>query len=143
MKADSKTEAQVMAVLNTAHEAYARRDIEGMLACFAPDPDVVLIGTGADERRVGLAEIRTQAERDWSQSEASAVELGWYAVSTAGSGACVAADMAFKVTIGGQEMSLPGRFTAALEKRGERWLVVQAHYSVPMAGQEEGESFPA
>jgi hypothetical protein len=42
---------------------------EGFLALLVPDPDVFLYGTGADEKRQGLAEIQAQAERDWSQSD--------------------------------------------------------------------------
>ena len=40
---------------------HTQREIDRMLACFAPDPDVVLYGTGADEKRVGLGEIEAQA----------------------------------------------------------------------------------
>ena len=65
MKADAKTEAEIMAVLNQLIEAYKKQDLDGALALYAPDPDVVTIGTGVDEKRVGLAERRTQLERDW------------------------------------------------------------------------------
>lgn len=45
MKADPKTEAEVMNVVNQYIEAHAKRDLDAVLAVFAPDPDVVLIGT--------------------------------------------------------------------------------------------------
>jgi hypothetical protein len=35
------------------------------------------------------------------------------------------------------------RLTAVLERREDRWRIVQAHYSAPLANQAEGESFPA
>ena len=66
MKADAQTEAAVMATLEAFKHAYEHRDIERLLAVFAPDPDVFLWGMGADEKRVGRAEIRAQAERDWA-----------------------------------------------------------------------------
>jgi hypothetical protein len=47
----------VMAVLNKMGEAYARRDKEAFLDLLVPDSDVFLYGTGADEKRRGLAEI--------------------------------------------------------------------------------------
>lgn len=65
-------------------EAYTRRDIEGLLTTLMPDADVFLYGTGPDEKRLGLAEIKAQAERDWSQTEAASFDLDWYIVSTAG-----------------------------------------------------------
>jgi hypothetical protein len=41
------------------------------MALCASDADVVLYGTGADEERVGPVQIRTQVERDWSQTESA------------------------------------------------------------------------
>jgi hypothetical protein len=61
MKANGKTEAAVMEVVNQFNEAYARRDIDGLLALVAPDSDLVVLGTGADERRVGPAELKLQS----------------------------------------------------------------------------------
>ncbi len=143
MKADAQTEAAVMAALEQFKQAYQQRDLERLLALFAPDPDVVIIGTGADEQRVGLAEIQTQAERDWAQSEAFSLEWGWSSVSAAGSVAWVAADAAGHVKVGGQEMHLPLRLTAVLEHRGARWFWMLGHISMPTPEQAEGESFPA
>jgi hypothetical protein len=42
----------------------------------------------------------------------------------------------------GQEMHLPARLTAVLEKRDGDCLIVQLHGSLPAAGQEEGEAWP-
>ena len=89
MKADVKTEAAVKSVLDKVAEGYAKRDLALLQAAFAPDPDVVMYGTGADEKRIGLAEIQVQAERDWSQTEAATVTYGWTSVSAAGSVAWV------------------------------------------------------
>jgi ketosteroid isomerase-like protein len=138
MKADSMTEAAVKAVLDKVAESYAKRDLVLLRAAFAPDPDVMMYGTGADEKRVGVAE----AERDWSQTEAAAMTYGWTSVSAAGSVAWAATDATFKLKAGGQEMTLPARITFVLEKRAEEWLIVQAHFSFPATGQAEGESFP-
>lgn len=143
MKADAATEAAVKAVLDRMAEGYERRDIAMVLSTFAPDGDVVMYGTGADEKRVGPAEIQTQAERDWSQTEAATVALGWTSISAAGSVAWAAADATFNLKAGGQEMSLPARITFVLEQRGGEWLIVQSHFSFAAADQSEGESFPA
>jgi ketosteroid isomerase-like protein len=142
MQADAQTQAAVMATLEQFKHAYEQRDLQGLLALFAPDSDVVLVGTGADERRVGLAEIRAQAERDWAQAEAFAVEWGGTWVSAAGPVAWVTAEAVGRVRAGGQEMELPLRLTVVLEQRGGRWLWMQVHTSVPATGQAEGESYP-
>ncbi len=142
MKADSRTEAEIMAVLNKLSEAYARRDINTFLSLFAQDPDTVFFGTGEDEKRVGLNELKMQVERDWSQSEATSLNWGWHSISMAGPVAWAAMDANFKAKVSGRDITSPGRMTAVLEKRGDRWLIVQWHLSAPMSEQPAGESFP-
>jgi uncharacterized protein (TIGR02246 family) len=143
MKADAKTEAEVKAVLSSLTDSYQARNLEGMMACFAPDPDAVMYGTGADEKRIGPAEIRIQAQRDWNQTEAISMAFDWMSVSSAGPVAWAATDGAFKIRAGGQAFTVPARATFVLEKRDGKWLIVHGHFSTPAAGQEEGQSVPA
>jgi len=143
MRADSKTEAAVKGVLDRLARAYAQRDMDVLISAFAPDPGVVMYGTGADEKRIGLAEIEAQAERDWSQSAGTSMTYEWTSVSAAGPVAWVAADSVFHLEGGGQRVDLPARLTAVLEKRDDEWLIVQAHFSFPAEAQGEGESFPS
>jgi ketosteroid isomerase-like protein len=142
MKADAKTEAAVMNVMNQSMEAFAKRDLDALLALYAPDPDVVVIGTGGNEKRVGLAEINALFERDLVQFEDASFKFGWHLVSAAGSVAWVAADLILHLRASGREISFQVRLTNVLEQRGERWLIVQEHGSLPAAGQKEGEAFP-
>ena len=46
MKADSKTETAVMSVISQLVEFFNKRDVGRFLSFFAPDPDLVFIGTG-------------------------------------------------------------------------------------------------
>ena len=69
MKADTKTEAEVIAVFNQLIEGYTQRDIDGILALYASDSGMVTIGTGIDEKRIGLVGKRAQLERDFAQVE--------------------------------------------------------------------------
>jgi len=142
MKADATTEAAVKAVLDKLADAYARRDMNRLKETFAPDPDLLMYGTGADEKRVGVAEVQAQAERDWSQSESASLTYTWTAISAADSVAWAATDVTFRFEAGGQEMTLPARATFVLEKRGEKWLIAQTHFSFPAAAQAGGEAFP-
>src|SRR5438552_655600 len=48
MKADPRTEAEVMHVLSRIVETASSRDIDGAMALFADDPNVFLLGTGVD-----------------------------------------------------------------------------------------------
>jgi uncharacterized protein (TIGR02246 family) len=143
MKADSKTEAEVRAVLTRLTDSYEKRDVEGLMACFAPDPEAVMYGTGADEKRVGPAEIRMQAQRDWDQTEAISMTFNGTSISAAGPVAWAAADGVFRIRAGGQAFAMPARGTFVLEKRDGRWLIVHSHFSTPAAGQAAGDSIPA
>ena len=142
MQANKETESAVMSVFDRFREAYEGRDARALLSMVAPDPDVVMFGTGADEKRIGQAEILAQVERDWAQSEATSLQIGWHHISAAGQVAWLAADVAFEVRAADHEMTLPGRLTAVFEQRNSEWLLVQSHFSFPTPGQEEGGSFP-
>jgi ketosteroid isomerase-like protein len=143
MKANQTVYSEVKAALDNLVDSYASRDIKRLLSCIAPDTDVIMYGTGVDEKRLGLAGIQVQAERDWAQTDAGSFILNEPMISAAGTIAWVSSDIVFRVELGGQAMAFPGRFTGVLEKRGDRWLVVQAHFSLPAAGQAEGDSVPA
>lgn len=142
MKANGKTEAAVLAVLDRFLEAYKKRDIDSLMANFAPDEDQVMFGTGLDEKRIGPDQIRFQAERDWSQMETLAFDFNWHHISAAGPVAWVAAEGLGQGTVGGQAFEFPLRMTAVLEQRDGEWLLVQSHVSLPAPGQEEGDSVP-
>jgi ketosteroid isomerase-like protein len=110
---------------------------------IAPDPDVTFIGTGVDEERIGISEIKEQIQRDWAQSESASIDWDRLCVSAQGTVAWVAANVRLKARVSGREMTLSGRITAVMDKRDGRWLIDQLHMSVPMVGQKEGHSFPS
>ena len=141
MRADSKTEAAVVNVVKQSFEAFTKRDLDAVLAFFAPDPDVIVIGTGGDEKGVGLAEIRNILVRAIAQFEEASFELGWHSVSTAGSVAMLTADVTLYVKTGDRQITEQIRLTVVLEERGGRWLIIQWHDSLPAAGQKEGQAF--
>jgi len=141
MKASPQTQEGVQATLQQWKDAYSQRDLDGAFAVIAPDEDVVGIGTGLDEWRVGPEQFKTQIERDFAQSEALSVEYEPLVVSEAGSVAWVAGRATVQARVEGQDQMLTGRFTAVLEHRGGRWLLMQTHFSLPAAEQAEGRSF--
>ncbi len=143
MKADKKTEAEVKAAINNFLKAYSRRDLEGALALLAPDPDLLFIGTGADEKILGIKRASAQMKRDYEQSDEISVKLGPVSISSAGPVAWMFADSTWRVKAGGQEMNYEWRWTMVLEKRQGKWLIAQSHLSAPAQAQAHGESFPS
>lgn len=141
VRADEETQAEVKALLDRVAKAFADRDIDGFLACFAPDPDVVMIGTGADERGVGSDQIGTLIRRAWSQSDTASFRLVRTSISSAGRVAWVDADAIVNAVMGGRDFTENLRFTFVLEKRPGGWMIVQSHDSLPAAGQGKGEAW--
>lgn len=140
MQANQETTVAFMATISKLTGAYRARQIDDIMSCFAPDEDIVLIGTGADEKRTGRAQTRTQVESDWSQTDSIEMSFQWQSVSAAGTAAWVTGDGAFTIQAGGDHMALPVRVSLVLEKRGTAWLIAHGHFSTPKAGQESGRS---
>ena len=141
MRADPKTEAAVVNIVKQGFEAFTKRDLDAVIAFFAPDPDVVVIGTGGDEKCVGLAQIRNIFERAFAQFEEASFKFGWHSVSAAGSVALLATDATLYVKTSDRQISEQVRLTVVLEQRGDRWLIIQWHDSLPAAGQKDGQAF--
>ena len=142
MKANAKTEAAVMAVLDKFLQSYKKRDLKGLMSLLAPDDDLFMYGTGIDEKRIGKEQFEFQAKRDWSQSDELAFNLTWHKISSAGTVAWIAADGFGQGKMGGHEVQFPVRMTAVLEQRGNDWFLTQSHISLPAPNQDEGDSMP-
>lgn len=117
-------------VLDRLAGVYVTRDVEALRAVFAPDPDVVMYSPGAAERFVGLEAIVAKAEADWAKTEAASLTYHHTSVSAAGSVAWAAVDADFTVRAGGQARTMRAHITFVLERRGDEWLIVHAHYSL-------------
>lgn len=144
MKADRKVEVGVRILLEKMAEAYRKKDVEGVMSCYAVGPDVVSYGTGKAEKYVGPVQMRKAYERDFAQSESVALTFDWLSVSTDKNRnvAWFASDITVRAKVSGKEVTLPGRLTGVMEKRAGNWLIVQVHFSLPAAEQPEGRSFP-
>jgi ketosteroid isomerase-like protein len=139
---ETTKEAMVIGAMNDFMRDWEARDEDAILSHFAPSTTVSLYGTGADEKRVGLDEIRFQLERDFSQSESLSCTLDWNLVGISGNVAWVASDVTITFKAIGQDaMSFPGRVSTVLQDYDGRWLFEHFHLSVAAASQEEGQSF--
>jgi hypothetical protein len=59
MKQTKETESRVMSILDKVAEAFEERDLDKMMSLFSPDDDLVVIGTGADEKKIGKSEVKS------------------------------------------------------------------------------------
>jgi len=142
VKADKQTQAEVTLTLKAMFEAYGKRDLNGVLSFWAPDPDALIIGPGEDEKCVGINQFVKNLRRDWEQSDSVTIEHKDILVSVAGSVAWFATDIVFHGKVNSSNFTYPGRLTGVLEKRDGNWLFMQLHLSAPSAQQEQGYSWP-
>jgi hypothetical protein len=50
--------------------------------------------------------------------------------------------MNMEAHVNGQEIYLPGRLSAVVEEKNNKWLFAHLHYSLPAMDQEEGKAYP-
>ncbi len=141
MAASEETIAAVRGVLDRFAATYSAKDEAGVLGCFDVGSDGVLIGTGADEWRVGDAAVRAQVERDFAQAESLAVEYGELHIDGTDGVAWFAAKATVRATVGGEPFESALRLTGVVTPRGDNWRIVQSHLSFPAEAQEPGQSF--
>lgn len=142
MEADAKTKAEILKTVREMWKAYGRLDPEGVLGFYAPDPDIVVFGSGPDEVYVGPKQAKRGLKRDFAQARDVKVGLSKVRVSAAGKVAWLAANCLFTAYVAGCTVEMAGRLTAVFEKRKGRWLIVQSHFAMPYTAQAAGQSFP-
>lgn len=130
---------EVAGLLDALASAYSAKLPDQAVELFTED--AVVVGTGADELRFGLEEVRTQIERDISQADALRATYSGLRVGAMGDVAWLYASLVAEVTIGEDEITMSMRFTATAVRSDQGWRFSQAHFSLPFAEQAEGESF--
>lgn len=119
---------------------YNKRDLDKILSLFGQD--ACLWGTGIDEYRIGIEEIKAQFERDWSQSTSGKLEISKH-IHTSKDGrlwGCV--ECLVKVEIEGEVKEFPHlRGSVFFEEEENIMKIAFMHCSFPDQSQEVGESF--
>jgi len=122
-------------------KACGRKDVDALMDMFAPEEDIVNIGTQGDEWWVGRDALRRGFERMFSEAEAITVRYEDVTVASAGPVCWFSAKATFGMTVDGRRMEITGRNTGVLVERGGKWLIAQSHFSIPAPGAV-GSSIP-
>ena len=132
-------ESAALALLQQWLACYRAKDVEGILALASG----VMVGTGADEVCFGLAALRAQTLRDFSQSDALDMTFSRVRVAAGSDAAAfVYCDVVVTGSAAGAAFEMPGlRLTAGLVRSAQGWRFAQMHLSAPNAAQDAGSSF--
>ena len=142
MKPTKEAESEIQRVLDEVAGAFEDRNLHKMMSLFSTSDETVALGTGADEKKIGVEEIKSLFKRDWAQSEASSIVYNWKTITVEDQIAWATAEATFYARIGTREMHIPTRMTLVLKKTDGKWVIVQWHSSIPAAGQQQGEAWP-
>lgn len=132
MTMTAETDEAVWAVVQTFNAANSRRDSDGVLALFAPDADLVVIGSEAGETARGRDEFRAMLGRVFARGEGIAWSWTWHTVSVVRTVAWVVAEGRVHAQDAAPETGTPYRLTAIFEQREGRWLWRHYHGSEPV-----------
>jgi uncharacterized protein (TIGR02246 family) len=132
MKADSGTEDAVVGMLKKWSDSFATKDLEAVLALFARDADVTMLGSEDWEMGIGPEALRAVYTRLFTRGDSATWEWKWHQVSSSGSTAWLLATGVVRVKGGDSETSGPYRLSAVFERREGRWVWMQFHGSEPM-----------
>jgi len=129
--------ATLLELLKTLRE----QNLEKLMGYYVDSPDTVAIGSygqplvGYDAiRAVFEEEFQKQAPTDMiTMGNIQAISYGDFAYSTSISTRFVKDEE-------GRTTQQLGRHTTVLEKHGDRWKVIQSHFSVPLKFEETGQA---
>ena len=133
-----KEESAARATMNQLWQSWETRDINLTSEVMAHDPDMVIFGTDATERWVGYEEFRTAVEQQFAAMESVQISASdeVFKIHNSGEVAWCSSIVDITGVSMGEDFEMAGlRFTAVLEKRDGKWVIVQAHFSVPVEGQ--------
>lgn len=132
---DSETSERAVAdLIDGFFDAMDDRELEEVRRLLARDPDVVHVGTEADERWVGWEELEAATREQFAALRSFRVSPRERRVKLLGSGeaACFSQVMDLRTESEGGSTTLEGaRLTGVAERRERGWVLVQTHLSVP------------
>jgi hypothetical protein len=125
-------EEAVLAVLERFRTGWEHLDADAVLGCFAVDPQIVVIGTDEEEYWRGFdalvkpfrTMVGTFSDPVYRWLEPPHIQLQ-------GDMAWADARLDTSLTTGGERLAVLMR-TSWVLRRGDRWEIVQAHFSVAL-----------
>jgi uncharacterized protein (TIGR02246 family) len=129
----TQAETEIRILLEKHSDAYARKDIPALMSCYSQDADMVNVGSSDNELYIGATELQKAFETFFGQVRTVGIEYAGIRLTINQSLAWLYADVPVNVKMDQGEINRKGRMTAVLEKRDNRWLFVQTHFSFPVA----------
>jgi hypothetical protein len=130
--------AEIENTLDKYIMANEKEDFALIESIWAPEDDIVLYGTDSDERLVGWDNIQKVIKRQFTMIENTYISASDQVikVSDCGNTAWFAERLNYNFIYNGEAHSYDNiRFTGVMEKLDGRWVMVQAHLSLPASSK--------
>jgi len=131
MRADDDVQAAVITTLDEYTGRVSDRDVEGVCALFADDPDITYLGSEPEDAATGPKQLRELMARVLGRPQTYVIRWQTRLVSARGDVAWVAADTMVHARIDDLEWRGPYRVSVIFEYRDGRWLITHFHGSEP------------
>lgn len=132
----------VMATLEEYADAYCAKNVNRLMVLFVQGEGISLIGTGADELCSGRDQIAAVFKRNFREATAKRFVWKWVDIAVHGGSATVAVALDIHLECGGENLTVPVRWTVSLVKTGADWKWVHRHASSVASSQTEGTAYP-
>ncbi len=129
---DGSAAGPMLDLLERLNQGFARHDVKQVLGLFSPHPDIVFIGSEADETATGPVQLRTLLEGLFARPETYQWRWSEARPRVTGQVAWLATEGVLVVE-GPEQQQLPYRITLVLQRRGDTWLIAHYHGSEPTA----------
>jgi uncharacterized protein (TIGR02246 family) len=124
---------EVKNFLDRQIQAFANRDLKGLMGMLASEASVVMLGNGPDDRWVGPAAIKKAYESQIAQYQSETIKLESTSIGAKGDIAWFATQArVVSTTKADRQRRFRINWTGVLEKRKGKWLLVQSHFSFPV-----------
>jgi len=133
--------AETLEIENTLDKyimANEKEDFALIESIWAPSEDIILYGTDSDERLVGWNNIKEVIKRQFALIENTYISASeqMITISNCGTSAWFAERLNYNFIYQGTAHSYDNiRFTGVMEKMDGRWVIVQAHLSLPASSK--------
>ena len=138
----SNVEAEAEAaktVVDDFWRAIRDQDVELLSRVVATDDELIVFGTDAQERWVGSAAFLSAEEQMMQAFDVDSLDRReeTFQIHSRGAVAWFSTVFDIEISVDGELASLKGlRTTGVIEKRDDDWVIVQAHTSLPVSGQQ-------
>jgi len=140
VETDAQAEAErARAVVEDFWRAISAQDLDLLSRVVARDEELVVFGTDATERWIGSSAFLSAEEQMMQAFDVESLDRReeTFQMHPHGGVAWFSTVFDIKISVDGDSASLRGlRTTGVLEKRNDDWVIVQAHTSAPITGQQ-------